>query len=350
LHRAVAALFLASLAACTDKTDADYRADVVASIHDSIAEDLDHMVQAAYDLQTTAPTRAWNTGDLAIAQMQESWKNARTAYEHVEGAITALFPEVDTTIDGRYEDMLKDLNGDGDPDPFDARGFTGMHAIERVLFSTSVRSEVLDFELNNIAGYRPPTYPMTDDDAIEFKTVLVQQFIDDALALRKEWHPAVIDVGAAYQGLMGLMDEQKDKVSLAARGAEESRYANITLFDLRHNVEGTQKVFGLFRAWILSKAAGGTPDSAVQRRLMDLAGVYADMDAVPLAPKDWNDGDPTVANLATPYGALWKTVHESVDPRSSGSVVFEMNRVATLLGLPEFIDRQPTADRGTLRR
>jgi iron uptake system component EfeO len=344
------AVLVLSLAACADKSDADYRADVVASIHNAIAEQLDALVASAYDLQTIAPTRMWKAGDPAIVQMQESWKSARTAYEHVEGALTGIFSDLDKTIDGRYEEMVGTLKGP-DLDPFDARGFTGMHALERVLFSASIREDVLQAERDLLqADYRAPRYPATDDEAIAFKTVLIQRFVDDALALRKQWQPAVIDVGAAYQGLMGLMDEQKEKVSLAASGQEESRYANITLFDLRHNVEGTQKVFGLFREWIVSKAAGGDPDEDVRRRLSELAGVYADMDALPSAPGDWNDIEPTAANLATPYGALWKTVHESVDPRTYGSIVFEMNRVAALLGLPQFVDRSAmTTARDTSR-
>src|ERR1051325_9092274 len=110
---------LTSLAACTDKSDSDYRADVTASIHDSIADDLDTMIVAALHLQAAAPTRAWSaTKDAdAIRDMQESWKHMRQSWEHVEGAISALFEGVDDALDGRYERMLGD---DGDPNVFDA--------------------------------------------------------------------------------------------------------------------------------------------------------------------------------------------------------------------------------------
>jgi hypothetical protein len=46
---------------------------------------------------------------------------------------------------------------------------------------------------------------------------------------------------------------------------------------------------------------------------------------------------PSAANLATPFGQLWQTVHEKVDPTLEGSVVFEMNMVAGMLGFPEFV-------------
>jgi iron uptake system component EfeO len=327
-----------SVMACTATTDAEYRADVVLSIHESIARDLDALVIAARNLQARSPSRAWTAGDdAAIADMREAWKRMRTAYEQVEGAVVALFPGTDVTLDGRYEQLITSFEAAGDSYSYDARGFVGMHAIERILFAPLVRAEVVAFE-RTLPGYRPPSYPATDADAISFKTVLVQRLIDDADALRGQWQPTAIDLGSVYVGLMGVMNEQKAKVSLAVTGEEESRYANVTLHDLRSNVGGTQEMYGLFRAWILSKDAGEAPDARVLTKLGELATVYAApaSDALPDAPDDWSSSEPTPANLATPFGTLWKAVSDSVDPRSDGSVVFEMNRIAAVLGLPAF--------------
>jgi hypothetical protein len=36
---------------------------------------------------------------------------------------------------------------------------------------------------------------------------------------------------------------------------------------------------------------------------------------------------------------LWAAVHADVDPTKEGSVVFEMNGIATLLGFPEFVEQ-----------
>jgi iron uptake system component EfeO len=338
-HICLQAVLITSLAACTDKTDADYRADVVASIHDSIGTDLDDLVTAAHNLQAASPSRAWNesTDMMAIANMRDAWKRTRIAYEHIEGAIVALFPGVDAALDSRYDDSIAKL-GDGDQDLFDARGVTGMHGIERILFAPTIRPEVIHFE-SSLRGYKPAAYPATDDEAIEFKTVLVQQLIDKASALRKLWNPAAVDVGTAYRGLVGLMHEAKDKVNAAPDGDEESRYANITLFDLRNNLDGTQKVYNLFRDWIRSKSAGTEYDLALQEKFEELASLYSAVtsDSLPAAPVDWSHDAPTADNLATPFGALWQRVHESVDPNSDHSVVFQMNHIATLLGLPEFV-------------
>lgn len=325
---------MAALASCTEKTDEDFRSDVSASIHDSIVDDLDAMIVAALNLQASAPNRAWHPlrDSDAIRDMQEAWKRIRKSWEHVEGAITALFPGIDETLDGRYEEMLAVADDDH---LFDGSGVIGMHAIERILYATTVKPEVVAFE-KKLRGYQPAAYPATDQEAISFKTVLVQRLIEDATALRKQWQPAAIDISTAYAGLVGLMNEQKEKINLAASGEEESRYANLTMFDLRSNLEGTQKVYGLFREWVHSKAAGPNSDSMLRGRFIELEQLYGASDVIPAAPEDWRADEPTPANLETPFGTLWKTVRESTDPSRGGSVVYEMKHIATLLGLRAF--------------
>lgn len=321
------------LAACSDKSDADYKADVTSSMHASIAADLADLTQAAKDLQAAAPTHAWTDTD--VTAMRAAWKRTRIAYEHVEGATAPIFPNLDGSMDARYDDFL--VEG-ADDNLFDGEGVTGMHAIERILFAQDIRQEVIDFE-KTLPGYKAAAYPTNDTEAMAFKTELVQKLIDDSMQLESEWKPAAIDIGAAYQGLVGLMNEQAEKVNLAATGEEESRYANITLFDLRTNLEGTRKIYALFQPWIQSKETGNAHDAKIEAQLADLATLYSQNtgDNLPAVPADWSSDSPSEANLATPFGQLWQTVHEKVDPTREGSVVFEMNMVAGMLGFPEFV-------------
>jgi len=272
--------------------------------------------------------------------MQDAWKRTRVAYEHVEGATAPIFGDLDISMDARYDDFLAMLAPDGDQNLFDATGATGMHAIERILYAPTIRPVVIAYELT-LTGDKAASYPTTDAEAMAFKTQLVQKLIDDASSLHDQWQPAAIDIDAAYQGLVGLMNEQKEKVNLAATGQEESRYANITLFDLRNNLDGTQKIYEVFRAWIQSKSGGADPDAMIESRFTALTSLYTSTpgDALPVAPADWSSDQPTPANLATPFGALWQTVHEAVDPSTDGSVVFEMNKIAALLGFPEFVEQ-----------
>ena len=55
----------------------------------------------------TRPTDA-----AAIAAMKDAWKRRRIAYEHVEGATAPIFPDVDVSMDARYDDFLAMLGAD----------------------------------------------------------------------------------------------------------------------------------------------------------------------------------------------------------------------------------------------
>jgi iron uptake system component EfeO len=267
------------------------------------------------------------------------WKKARVAYEHVEGATAPIFPDLDVTMDERYDGYLSALGATGDQDLFDDQGVTGMHGIERILYARTTRQEVIDFE-KTLPGYKAAAWPATDAEAMEFKTKIAAKLVTDAHTLHDQWAPTGADIGLAYQGLVGLMNEQKEKVNLAATGEEESRYANVTLFDLRNNLEGTSKIYAIFQPWIQSKATGAAADTAVTTKLASLQALYDQStgDSLPDVPADWSNDNPTAQNLATPFGVLWNAVHEDVDPNTNGSVVFEMNDIANLLGFPEFVE------------
>jgi iron uptake system component EfeO len=62
-------------------------------------------------------------------------------------------------------------------------------------------------------------------------------------------------------------------------------------------------------------------------------------DALPAVPSDWSSDDPSQADLQSPFGMLWESVHQAVDPTTTGSVVFEMNMAATMLGFPQFVEQ-----------
>lgn len=340
-HSLLPVVLLACLVACTDKDDAEFRTDVSLKVHASITEDLQGLARAASRLQSKAPSRAWNaTADkIAILEMQEAWKGARIAWEHVEGAVAPVFTGFNVALDARYEDFLIGLRPAGDRNLFDATGVVGMHAIERILFAREIRPEIVANE-SSLPGYMPAAYPATDSEAIAFKTQLVQRLIDDTNALIDAWQPEEVDISAAYIGLVGLMSEQREKVNLAVTGEEESRYANITLFDLRNNLDGTKKAYEQFRDWILAKAADSS-DRRILDRFTSLMEAYytTNSDSLPEVPAGWSSEHPTADNLNTPFGALWMQVRNSVDPSIDGSVVFEMNRVATVLGFAPFVEQ-----------
>jgi iron uptake system component EfeO len=334
------------LAACSSddapapKTDTQYQNEVTRGMHDSLLTDIKALNQAASALQRNAPEHAWDAAADAdaLAATTDAWLAARAAYERTEGAIAPLFPHIDGYIDARYEDFLSDLD-DGDQDLFDDDGVTGMHAIERILFAPDIPASVIKLEAT-LPGYKAAAWPATDEEAVEFKTKLCARLVTDTGTLQKEWTPQSMDLDGAFGGLISLMNEQREKVNKAASEEEESRYAQRTMADIRDNLAGTTKIYGLFQPWLLSKDGGDAIDADVQAAFDSLRDAYGKVegDAIPKPPEDWSAEHPSEKDLATPFGELYLAVQASVDPNIEGSAVDGMNRAAVKLGFEEFVE------------
>ncbi len=326
------------------KTDADYKQEIVAQMHGALLTDLDGLVTSATQMQAAAPLpkgRGWDkTGDAAaLVAMQTAWLAARESYEHVEGALAPIFPDLDRALDERYDGFLESLVGKGDDYLFDDKGVTGMHAAERILFLETTPANVVAFEAS-LPGYKAAAWPATETEAADFKTKLLAKIIVDAKAIRDSWRPAKIDIGTAYQGLIGLVNEQKEKVNKASEGSEESRYAQRTMKDLRANLVGTRKIYAFFSPWLRSKPGGVAIDDQILAGFAKLQGVYDGVttDAIPAPPATWSAEAPSAADLASPFGKLWSGVHEAVDPTKKESVVGQMNAAAVVFGFPTFVE------------
>ncbi len=331
-------------------TDEQQKSLALQGMHDALLLNANALVQAATDLQALAPVttgRGWDvTADAkTLTDMKATWVRARTAYEKIEGALAPLFPDIDYVIDARYDDFLADLaTKGGDAYLFDDRGVTGMHAVERILFADVTPARVVTFE-KALQGYVIAAVPSTETEAKDFKTKLLAKLVSDAIALRDAWTPAKINAAVAFQGLIALMNEQREKVEKASSNEEESRYAQRTMADLRDNLEGTRTAYSFFKPWIVAKVNTKDPSkdgAAVAAKLdaglvaLDAAYAKVTGDAIPAPPATWSAEAPSAADLATPFGTLYASVRSAVDPAADGSVVFEMNVAAELLGFPIF--------------
>ena len=338
--------FSLALAGCsgasTTKTDADYQREIAEGMQASIAVEIDGWLAASRSLCDAAPLpvgRGWDAAlDAdAIAAMKAAWRSARLRYEHIEGAVAPLFPELDAATDARYDDFLSELP-DGDADLFDDQGVTGMHAIERILYAPAIPAEVVSFE-SPLAGYAAARFPENQAEAASFKQELCARLVADVTTLQTQWKPAKLDVGAAFQGLISLMNEQHEKVNKAATGQEESRYSRMTLADIHANLSGTETIYALFQPWILSKPKGSAADAGITAGFEALHAAYDANpgDTIPEPPATWS-AEPSEEDLATPFGLLFHAVTVAVDPAREGSIVFEMNQAAGVMGLPGFTE------------
>jgi iron uptake system component EfeO len=325
------------------KTDEQWKGDVTTAMHASILGDIDALVKASEDLAAAAPTpagRGWDRAAdaAAIAEMKAAWGRAREAYEHVEGAVAPIFPDIDASIDERYDGFLETLGPAGDPDPFDDQGVTGMHTIERILWSDTIPARVVERE-KTVPGYREATIPKTEAEAVAFKTKLAAKLVADVKSLQAQWEPAKIDVASAFDGLVGLMNEQREKVSNASEGAEESRYSQLTMRDIRANLEGTKKIYAVFVPWIASKDGGKDVDAKVGAAFGRLDALYGAVpgDAIPAPPPTWRAESPSPDDLGTPFGKLYAGVSAEADTTKPASAVAAMNAGGRLLGFPGFV-------------
>ena len=342
-----AATLALHLAGCSDaaavKTDADYQAEIGGGMQAAIAVEIDGWLAASRSLCDAAPLpagRGWDPAldGGAIAAMKASWRAARVRYEHVEGAVAPLFPELDASTDARYDDSLAELGPAGDADLFDDQGVTGMHAIERILYAPTIPAEVKSFEAP-LPGYVEARFPGSAAEASSFKLKLCARLVADVTTLRAQWKPAKLDIGAAFEGLISLMNEQREKVNKAATGQEESRYSRMTLADIHANLEGTETIYALFQPWIATKPKGPAADQGITAGFAALRVAYdaTPGDTIPEPPATWS-AEPSVKDRATPFGQLFEAVTFAVDPARQGSIVFEMNEAAVVLGLPGFAE------------
>jgi iron uptake system component EfeO len=302
------------------ESDTAYATDVASQMHEALTVDLHQLVVSAQALQDAAPVtqgRGWDAQAdfVAIAQMKNEWLRARAAYEHVEGAVAPLFPALDFALDTRYEAQLFG----GDAYAFDDKGVVGLDAIERIVWSDSIPSATIAYESSQ-TGYAPAAFPATEQEAADFKNVLCAKLVADAMALEAGWSTQAIDVTTAYGGLISLITEQRDEITNASLGAEESRYSQTTMDDLRSNMEGVEALYGIFRPWITSKDGGQDADAKIESGFAALDALYA------------NVGGDALPSSSTPaYVSLRDAVGTTVDPNRDGSITNEMTRMGALL-------------------
>lgn len=335
-----------ALCSCGKGADSDdkERARVEREMKQFITSNLDVWQGASRELQAALPAprgRGWDLEQDADALLaaKAAWSRARHAYELIEGAIAPTFPESDAATDSRYDDFLGSIGPAGDKNLFDAEGVVGMHALERVLWADSHPPEVVAFE-QALPGYRQAAFPATEAEALAFKNELALGLVKEIEKLEGQFEPLTLDIAFAFRGLIDLAVEQVEKVDLAASGREESRYAQLTMRDLRANREGCQLAYDIFRPWLLARD-GKAEDDAVQAAFDRLTTAYAavDGDSIPKPPIGWSSLQPTEEHLKTPFGRLFQVVKEEADEGVSGSLHASLLTVADRLELPKAVFR-----------
>lgn len=320
-------------------TPADLETQAILDVKAYVAQELAALHAAAKAIQSAAPAPdadGWNSaGDEdAVAAMREAWKDARDSYERIEGAIAVLFPNYDASTDERYDGFIEE---GPDENLFDGEGVTGVHAIERILWAEEHPEHVVDFE-SALPNYAAAAFPASEDEATEFVEGLTQRLMDDTKAMVDQFKPLALDPPSAFRGVIGSMEEQIEKLNLAATGEDESRYAQYTLGDMRANAAGGREIFEAFIPQLRAEGAAGRDlEEKILEGFDELTAYYADIegDAIPEVPSTWNADDPSEEDLDTPYGKLYAKVSIAADPEAEESLVKLMLEAAELLEIAE---------------
>ena len=338
-HRRKTAALLMSCACltggCSAGSDPDYEAEATLGVKQYVSGQLQMLSRAAEAIERAAPEPdedGWNAQDdaEAVDELRAAWRDARAAYERVEGSIAILFDGLDVSTDERYDGFIEEAPDDN---LFDDDGVVGVHAIERILWSDQIPARVVKFE-STLPGYKPAAFPANRDEADDFKNKLCARLTRETRQMRDDFAPLALDSTTAFRGMIGSMQEQSEKTTKAASGEDESRYAQHTLADMRANLAGARAVFAAFRPWI-----DDTTGPAVSR---DFAAEFADIEraydavdgvALPAVPSTFNPDNPSAEDLDSAYGKLWQLLNAKTDPEDADSFVSKMGRTATDMGI-----------------
>lgn len=327
---------LCGLSACSnaDDGDEDFETQATLGVKDFVGVQLQKLSSAAQAIQDAAPEAdedGWNADDdpESLEDMRAAWKQARSAYEHIEGSIAVLFAGLDVDTDARYDAFIEI-----DPDDylFDGEGVIGMHAIERILWSDSTPDYVVKFE-EALPGYQAAAFPQTKQEADDFKNALCARLVKDTQKMRDDFDSIALQAGTAFRGMILSVQEQSEKTNKAATGEDESRYAQNTLADMRANLSGARSVYEAFKPWI--EATDGDTET-IESNLDKLDQAYdaVDGDALPRVPDGFNPDEPSDKDLSTAYGKLWKLLVEQTDEDQADSLVALMADAADGMQLP----------------
>jgi iron uptake system component EfeO len=334
---AVLALMSPSFTACGNSDPAETPEEhATLEVKDYITAELEALHASAQKIQDAAPepdSDGWNPKDdaAAVKKMRDAWADTRDRYEHIEGAIAVLFPDLDVSTDARYDDFIAD---GPDEDLFDGEGATGMHAIERILWAGEHPAAVVAFE-SKLDGYVEAAFPSNEKEADEFKNELAQRLVDDTAEMSEMFEPLALDASSAFRGVIGSMQEQVEKVLLAATAEDESRYAQRTLDDMRANLAGGKAVYGAFREWV-QEDAGDDVDTDIQKGFAKIESAYDQYDgpAIPEVPQGFDPDDPSADDLKTGYGKLWSLLDDQTDTKDKLSLVSQMLKAADAMDIP----------------
>jgi iron uptake system component EfeO len=331
---------LVSGAGCSSSSETVPPGEVSRAQKEYLSGRFDTWLGAAQAIAKAAPAgRGWDAGmdSDALSIMRAQWRRAHEAYQAIQVSVATVFPDLNRDMDQSYEDQLGQLGLTGDPEPFDDKGVIGMHAIERVLYADVV-PEAATARENIILGYAAPAFPMSEQDAADFRDKLVGKLTADITTMRARLGPLDLDVGFAAKSAMDLLQAEISKLFWASgRGNEESRYSHSTLADVRADHAGCRALYLILQPRLASLPGGSAVDKDVVQGLARVTTVLATVpgDAIPPATESWKPDMTAPEDLMTAFGKLYAALSQETSAKRPGSLAAALTRATNLLRAAE---------------
>ncbi|MFO0760153.1 MAG: imelysin family protein [Byssovorax sp.] len=267
----------------------------------------------------------------AIQAMRASWHEARRAHQALEGVLLLHFPDLAASLDGSYEDALA---AGPDPELVDDRGFTGLHAIERILWADRMPAGVAKEEAA-LPGALPAAFPSTEEQAIDFRDELCAGAVHDAEELEAAIEGLPLGSPEIQAIARELVEIQADRVIEAGEGHPSSPYAGRSLLDLTDGLAAARAMHEVFLPWLATKAEGPHVAAEAADAFDRLAMRYmaAGVDALPAPPSGWSDTAYNDEQLQSPFGLIFMAVMNETNLGIDGSVAHSVEEAGALLGV-----------------
>ncbi len=259
----------------------------------------------------------------AVKAMRAAWLDAHAAFVGLAGPVGELFPEQIPGLDRRWDVQLTDLGVDPDFMPFDERGVTGLHAIERILWSDQISSAVSSYEMTRL-GYRTPRFPGTAEEADAFVASLAGAVAQVGLEVNQQFSRLTPDAALGAAGISRLLANSFLKVDLGyVAGSEDSRYSGTTMLDLRSELAAARAIWNVLRDGLSRRGAASEKLGGVDAGLARWTALLDEVKSkdFPVAPNLWDPGTPSPEHALTPYGMLFVGLRRELNKARPDSLV-----------------------------
>lgn len=265
-------VFVALLSSCDETITLEKRRQEAAGVlFTAYANDYQEAEQAGHDLQMLCSGLVHTGWDAlrdreVIAAMRVAWLRASLAQFRAEGTADLLNVQGSATnsddflVPGVFRATYYEaaIAEHPDPDPFDALGFVGAMAVERILYADTIRREMVVYELA-LPGALEPSFPRDAMQSTRFCNDLVGDWVAELNAKAARWQaedPSAWTIDQQLRLGQRVWPSEGEAFDGMCQGKGPAIYSGTELQHLRARLDSRTRNLELQRTWIEAVPAG----------------------------------------------------------------------------------------------